>query len=313
MRRTLAATLVILLLPVAAARPDPAYREKTARQWMAELQEALQAEAALPEDSPQGDGQKDRLHRAQWYAVYALGQMGQDAAPAVDLLAATLADKSRYEYVRAGAAWALGCIGPQAAKATPTLVEALQSTLASIRRHAARALGQIGPDARSAVPNLVPILESDDVTLRVRAAVALWRIAEHPRAIPTLIETLRQEGDSKAFQAAVALGKIGSDNQSALDALIAAFGHPDADVRRAAARSFAQITPSFSKALASLEKPLADGNSRVRRTAVTALGWLGLDARQTLLDILQKDPDPAVRTAAEAALTRIRQVGQGLP
>jgi HEAT repeat protein len=232
-----------------------------------------------------------------------------------------LEQRSEQEYVRGNAAWALGRIGRPAEPAIPLLIETLQSRgHVSVRRNSAEALGNFGPAAKAAVPRLVTALTDDDMLVRVNAALALWRIERHPKAVPALVEMLQRGDAAAAYQAAVALGSInvsgtghhapmvgvplGNAEKSVAPALVEAFRHPDADVRRVAARSAGQLGPAV---LPTLEKPLADRDEDVRSMAVEALGWMGPEAVAPLARAL-KDKAPAPRRAAARALGRM-----GLP
>ena len=119
------------------------------------------------------------------------------------------------EYVRGGAAWALGRIGPKAAAAVPMLMETIKSQgHLSLRRSSATALGGIGAAAKPAVAALEAALQDKDITVRVNAAVALWQIDRHAKAVPALIEMLRQGSESAPYEAAVALGRLGGKDKT---------------------------------------------------------------------------------------------------
>ncbi|MDY0165377.1 MAG: HEAT repeat domain-containing protein [Thermoguttaceae bacterium] len=273
-----------VLMPFAAAHGGEA-TEAAAEQvdrWIAEL-----ASDNLPQ---------------RWHAVYALGQAGPAAADAVEPLMTILANLGGHEYVRGTAAWALGRIGPQAEQAVPLLIETLGSAHISVRRNSPLALAQIGPPAATpAVPQLVGLLNDPDPEVRVSAAVALWHIARHERAIPSL-EAMLAGPDTGAYEAAVALGRLdGEPEESVLGALVAAFAHRDATVRRAAARSVGRMGEA---ALPVLQKALEHGQDEVRRTAAESLGWMGPQAVASLIAALRND-SPAVRCIAARSLGRL--------
>ena len=85
-------------------------------------------------------------------AAYALGKIGEQAAPAVPALTKALEDPDAD--VRHGVARALGKIGEQAAPAVSALTKALKDPAADVRRVAAYALGKIGEQAAPAVSAL---------------------------------------------------------------------------------------------------------------------------------------------------------------
>ena len=96
-------------------------------------------------------------------------------------LSKILENPEENEYVRGGAAWAIGRMHGDAAPAVPLLTRLFDSKHISVRRNSALALGEIGPAATSAVPALLKALDDEDSTVRVNAAVALWKIDRRPR------------------------------------------------------------------------------------------------------------------------------------
>ena len=184
--------VLLLLSPLSAAAQSPDGLEgKSVSQWTAEL--------------------NAEEFRDQWHAAYVLGVVGSQAAPAVPALHAVLDVKSgKNEYARSMAAWALGRIGPAAEPEIPFLFETMRTTkLLAVRRSTAEALGNFGPAARSAAGDLVKMLDNEDDVTRVNAAVALWKIDRDAKAVPALVEMLRQGDPSQTYAAAVALGQMG--------------------------------------------------------------------------------------------------------
>jgi HEAT repeat protein len=240
----------------------------------------------------------DADDRVQWYAAYALGQLGGDAAEAVEPLTELLAQKSRNEYVRGNAATALGKIGVATQPVLDVLVDAMDTEVhTSVRRNCPLALGALGAAAGPAVPALVALLADNDAAVRVNAAVALWQIEQHPRALPVLEELIRRGRAPAPYFTAVALGRLGAEPRVVAPVLVEALGHDDADVRRAAARSLGQLGRA---ALTSLKKPLDDGNAEVRRSAVEAMGFIGAEAVPALIYALRNDAHQARRAAARS-------------
>jgi HEAT repeat protein len=238
----------------------------------------------------------------RWYAIYALGQLGPEAADAVEPLQKVLAKRSEQEYVRGTAAWALGRIGPAAAPAVPLLTEVMHSKgHVSVRRNANEALGNLGAAAKPAVPELLKALADEDATTRVTAAVALWKIEHSPEAVDALLDMLRRGKAPAPYEAAIALGTLDAEPAKVARALVEAFHAPDPDVRRAAARSVGQIG---RPALPDLKNALADSSEEVRRLAAEALGWMGPAAVPPLVAVL-KNESPAARRAAARALGRL--------
>ena len=295
MQRLLIAVLLLALPAIAYGEPEASWQGKSVPHWIVQLS-------------------ADEV-QTRWYATYALGQIGAatgetaDLVPAIGPLTEILADPDRvqYEYVRGGAAWALGQIGPMADDQLATrnvveqLIEALGSQLVSVRRNAPAALGNFGDAATPAVDRLVQLLGDDDVVVRVNSAVALWKIQQYPQSVTILAQLARGGDPTGAFAAVEALGRIGTDSDAALPVLVQALGHRDADVRRAAARALGRFGAA---AVPALREPLFGPDAQSRRSATEALGWIGPRAIAALLVVL-KNEDPAVRRVAARALGRM--------
>jgi len=243
--------------------------------------------------------------QTRWYATYALGQLGPGAEAAVEPLMRILENQREYEYVRGGAAWALGRIGlPAAGPAVPLLIDTLSSRHLSVRRNAPWALAQLAPAAGDAVPRLRELLADEDIGVRLRAAAALWVIDKQPKALAALRETVRG-GGADACAALEMLGHI--EPAAATNALlIEALAAPDAEVRRTAAWALAQQGPDV---LPALEGPLGAADVATRRAAVEVLGYLGPAAVETLVRVLT-DQAAEVRMAGARELGRLGPVAR---
>jgi len=153
-------------------------------------------------------------------ALFAVGQFGADAAPAVPYLSAALGDPSAD--ARAAAAASLAEIADANASAVPALIKALSDPTPKVRSLAAVALRQIGPRAANAVPQLVACLDDSVAFVRAPAADALGAIGPAARdAVGPLSRRLLAK-DEQAFvlsSIAYALGDIGPDARSALPSL----------------------------------------------------------------------------------------------
>ena len=162
--------------------------------------------------TPQVPVESEADIRDRWYAVHALGQLGPDAAEALKPLEEILADKYEFEYIRGGAAWALGRIGQPARPAVPLLIDTLTSKHVSVRRNSPLALAAIGGDeAQKAITPIAKLLDDEDAGVQAAAALALWQLDRDPRAVPKLAEMLEKGKGEAPYQAAVALGQLGSD------------------------------------------------------------------------------------------------------
>lgn len=283
-QNTLAPLVAIALLCTVPVVPAVAqtYRNLDVGQWM----ESLRSDDV----------------RERWYATLALAHIGPEAGEAIPPLVELLADRSQYEYVRAGAAFALGKIGGDAERVVPVLTETLGSDLASVRRHSARALGRFGRPATSAVPTMLAQLRQNDAVFRIDLAEALWYVAGHERAIPFLAEQVRQPENPASFEAAEALGRLAFENSDpVVPVLIEALGSANADVARSAARSLGRLG---LPAAGSLAEAAAGKQSAVRLGAVEAFAWMGPVGASGLIAGLS-DPSPEVRRAAARGLGRL--------
>jgi HEAT repeat protein len=92
-------------------------------------------------------------------AAYALAAIG---VPAVAGLTGMLRSKS--EWVRINAAFALGEIGPRASSAMPALIRLLKDESHPVVRTALDAIGQIGSGARAALPEIKRLLAAPNET-----------------------------------------------------------------------------------------------------------------------------------------------------
>jgi HEAT repeat protein len=150
-------------------------------------------------------------------AAEALGRIGPEAKAATRALIAVLRSEE-LESEPSAAAEALGLIGPAAKEALPVLRDKLKHPDSYVRACAALALWNIGKDDSGAA---VAAAALDDRRPRVRvvAAEAVWRTKESPRAVPVLLEVLRQswylrslleeDPNNIRYMAARALGRIG--------------------------------------------------------------------------------------------------------
>ncbi len=277
MKRPIIPWFYLLLPAIVLGQQEPGWQGQTVRQW--------------------ADRLADEDVRVRWHAAYALGQIGPEAARAVEPLKKVLQERPENEYVRGAAAWALGRIAVRRDTIVPLLGETLGSGHLSVRRNSSRALGSLGSAAKPATVGLIGLLDDDDATVRVHAAEALWRIDRHARAIPALVQMTRWPRGPGPYQAVAALGRIGSPTDAAISALVAALRHADADVRRAAVRALGQLGPA---AISALEQTLAGPDHEVRRRAVEALGQIGPEALPSLIESLRNESPPARRAAARA-------------
>jgi HEAT repeat protein len=192
----------------------------------------------------------DRDATVRHQAIFALGQIGNEAGEAVPALAAILLEDPDPN-TRREAALALSKMGLAARTAVLALARALEDEEPWVRMNAAHALAWLKTEARPAIPALTKALQdrSNRMTLafthtiQEAAVVALGRAsAGTPEAVATLTEAL-QTADSEGMRsaAALALGHVGPEARPAVPLLRALLQDPSREVRRVAANSLRQI------------------------------------------------------------------------
>jgi HEAT repeat protein len=218
--------------------------EKTRRKAALRMKKIL-----ARKDSP------DRL-----YAVSALEDLGQSAAPAVPELMAALSGGDLVSYSAARALSKLDA-------AAPALLEALKSTDPALRREAARILPAHGA---LAAPGLAKNLQSADPALAEESARILGEMGEEAKdAVPALARLAYSGKKDLKIQASIALGRIGP---AAGKWLAAAMRAPDGKIRSGAARVLADMSPPSPEAAAALAAALEDPDAGIRADAARALG-----------------------------------------
>ncbi len=265
-------------------------------------------------------------------ASIALTNLGRPAVPALrDALASTNSD------VRVWAAYTLGEIGPDAATAVDELAQALSSSDMALSAAAASALGKTR--APKAVQSLAQALESKDTAVRRNAIIALGQIGAP--AFPATAKLLEALPDRRmTLPARVALVQIGSDKTTELlvealkddtvrfdVAIILRKAHPLIAKRSGVERPTGEDLESLRGVLFDPQRSLADSaaatkslaalgedgftvlteafaDSRIATLAATAFASAGSEATATLVRE-SKDDRPAVRAVAAEAMARL--------
>jgi HEAT repeat protein len=236
---------------------------------------------------------KDENYRVRAQAALSLGQIGDTRA--VRPLAALLRDDEDWLLERT--AEALGYIGPEAEKAVPDLIQALE--YGKKRSYIIRALAKIG-DPRATESFIDIALKSKDSSEYKAAIEALGDFGD-ARAVKDLILLLEDEETLKNLYARSALVKIGAP---AVEPLIATLENPNvhavdaldeiADVRA--------VEPLISL-LKDRGYLKASDSSKVCSSAIRALGNIGTPEAVAHLVTLLQDEDDWVRKMAKGILT----------
>lgn len=166
------------------------------------------------------------------------------------------------------------------------LVKALKDPSPQVRWQAAEDLGQLGARAKDSIPALIEATKDKHPCVRGRALNALSFIPAQPKiVVPVLVRALKETAN------AATPGTKGS-----------------IEVGEIAAFSLANIGPKARPAVPALLQMLDERGMTRRNAAIYALGRIAGDEPKTiarLLDLLKRDPDLAIRSAAGSALGRI--------
>jgi HEAT repeat protein len=170
--------------------------------------------------------------------------------------------------------------------------------------------GKAAPVALASIDELVAGLKDPNPAKRRLAATGLSR--HGPRAVvavPALVAVLKGDKEPAVrSQAAEALGGIGSSARRAVPDLLNALKDDDALVRETAAEALADIKVDGPKVVPALVALLADADMNVRCAAAHSLGDFGLAAQSAVAElkkVQQQDKHPFVREAAGDALKAI--------
>ena len=214
------------------ADSDPLVRRDAARA-LGELGDRAAVPAlvdALRRRIPEPDDESHAEHASRAAAAVALGKIG-DPAAAEPLLEA-IADPFN---LGTAASTALGRLDPPP---VARIVEAAGDADSWRRARAAMALGEIGDHA--ALDTIVGLTADAEEHVRRAAAAALDKLRD-PRAAGALKRLLENESETPFVRSYAAMALGGLKDASAVPALMAATGSPDALLRRAAARALCRI------------------------------------------------------------------------
>lgn len=209
---------------------------------------------------------EDPDHASVMHAARILGKSGESRA-AIDALSRMLSSEN-YHF-RAGAAQAIGDIGPPAASAIPALDAAVSRAKESIGGIGVSALVRIGPRS---VPALTGLLEDPRPSVRYIAADALKKLGRDA-GTPEVLRALARVRESDEIAtvrlcAAIAAGTIGGARATEL--LTDALSDPYAMVRYWAAKHLRSIGPGAASALPALRRTLEASEEEYLREAIEA-------------------------------------------
>jgi HEAT repeat protein len=246
--------------------------------------------------------------RVRKAAADGLAKLGSRARDAVGVLIDVTCDPD--VEVRSSAIAALGYIGADAKEAVPALATALQRETPALKVLSLRALRRMGPSARLAAGAIAPLLaDKSDLTLRKEAMLALADIGIVPKGhLAQFLEALEDHdvvlGSSSASGLA---GRVMRRTGRQLFTPLVELSHAgeEADRRRAVwAMGYARTTGAI---VAELTEFLEDESTVIRAVAARGLGEHGRAAASAAFALtrLLGDDDPAVRSAAAAAIRKV--------
>ncbi|MCO6438591.1 MAG: HEAT repeat domain-containing protein [Phycisphaerae bacterium] len=248
----------------------------------------------------------------------ALGNIRSDQP--VDALVFSL-KHDRVGAVRAASASALGLIASD--RALHALIAALNDDVGFVRGQVVVAISQIPSEI--SVTALVAALSDLDRQVRQIASVALvWVFGgDCSRAVGVLIDALAHEHDRVRRNAARALGWMGGGasaelkehfseemirtlrqtvEERAVGPLGTVVADRKSDIRPEAAEALRRLTSPRDSETDALIEALRDGDAKIRRPVVTALGTIGSDRAVDALIASLSDSDGDVRELAAEAL-----------
>ncbi len=251
----------------------------------------------------------ERIRSAALNGLLLVRPAEKSAVPAV---AAMLGDSDAAVAKRA--ALALGRFGSAAKSAVPALVDAVERG-GPLRAEGAAALTEIG---RFAVPVILKRTEALAAASLNREHWAIKLLAGIGAAgIPELEKALSSPSASVRVAALGTLNELCEQSREARPAVLKLTGDSDAFVRATALSALVSMAMDTGSTLKKIEAALRDPVPIVRLSAATAAGAMGSDARGLAgaLTPLLADKDAAVRAAAlrAAALRAAGAVGGNDP
>jgi HEAT repeat protein len=231
----------------------------------------------------------DEAHQVQIGAGFAVGMLGPAAKSAIPTLQRNL--KSDDEFTRVLSAWAIAKVNDKDPKAFDQAVDMLAKGIASedprVRRASIRGLVDLKPGPAKMLPALKAAAdEATDAAIEE----ALEAVAQTGSpGLPTLIGALKWK--EHRGQAAMLLGRMGSDASKAVPALTEGLGDENPDVRREICFALGAIGPDAASATPALAVLLEDENERVSHAAAYALGRIGPDAKAAIPALKQQLDD----------------------
>jgi HEAT repeat protein len=218
-------------------------------------------------------------------ALVYLGQLGADAAPAVDAILG-LIDTTDF-VLRAQVISTFQQLGDTAA---PAIVKALGSKKNNVRRQAVNFLTQhFGPPLPGTLAALTPLLKDKDTQLRTETATLLWRNGRQTEAVvAVLVEAIRSPNQNLRYQVANVVFQGTSVPKVALPLFKAALASTDQYVRVRAAQGMWGLEKKAADVLPIYLKALEDNNVAVWSSAAAGIAQIGPEARAAIPALIKR-------------------------
>jgi HEAT repeat protein len=281
--------------------------------------DAQEAIPALIEDldSRKGRGQRGfDKNQALFRSAYALTRIGPAAIP--PLIQALSGEDAA---LRAGAAKALGGMGPTAKEAIPALASNLKHPDNDVQREVVDALSLIGSDAK---PPVIAALTGQEARERMASAMTLAGMGRSAQdAAPAMLEQLGRETEVPVrVSLLTALPKVGADPNLLVPRLIDALKDQNEAIRHAAVNGLLAFPSARKQIVESLTALLRDPNTEMSQRAAYVVGRFGVDAASAvtvLLESIAKQPQPdpifidALVQIGEPAVPQILSAAEKVP
>ena len=212
---------------------------------------------------------------------------------------------------RAGAAWALGSLLPEAG-AEAALRAALADRSEAVAATAARALRARG-DSSVTMAALLRALSHPAAAARWAAADALATRQARPDWLPALRRALATPDGYVRNFAAFAVGRLGAPDAGVARELVRLVSETGDDDAPGFADALARLGSVRDEALPELVRALRDGEPAERASAARTLGLVQAREAVPALAGALRDDEAGVRAQAALALARVGEKGDALP
>jgi|GEM_PF-5474051 len=264
-----------------------------------ELEETLKElleheEAAAPALPRVMELLKHKEYPVRFYAARTLREIGEQAAPAMDLLLKLYGDD---DAAGGEARQALNAIGDAA---WPKWVAALRSDNENIRLLAANVVGKSG---ERGLPILQPLLKDPDPKLRVVAISGIARTRLSTEfLLPIYVAGLKDPDDQVKQHACWGLLGLKEEARPALEQLLALSNNANLDLRRTALQTIMIAAPDDARLLPAAIAYLKTKDNMFVSTDL--MKTIGEPAIAPLAELLA-DKDPEIRNTAALCLGKV--------